>query len=201
MEKLRELLGDELFEQVEEKLGDNEVDIVNDGRWIPKDKFDSLNNEKNEYKEQIKELNKELGELKDKAKDDDEVTEKIEELEIEIENKEKEMESLRKTNAIKFEILKNNPKDVADILPHIDNDVVKIEDNKIIGLEEQINDLRENKSYLFKEEEPAGTGGSKGNSSKERPVITREEINNMSPEEINKNWDTISKLMESGEFN
>lgn len=160
---LKELLGEELFKQVEEKLGDKKIDIVNDGRWIPKDKFDDVNIEKNEYKGQIDDLNKELGKLKKQVKDDDEVTKKIGELEKEIENKEKEMESLRKTNAIKFEVLKANPKDVNDILPHIDNEVVKIEDGEVIGLKEQIEKLKEEKTYLFKEDAPAGTGGSKGN--------------------------------------
>lgn len=161
---LKELLGEELFKQIGEKLGNKyKIDIVNDGRWIPKDKFDETNNEKKGYKEQIDSLNKELGELKEKIKDDDEVTGKIEELKKEIENKEKEMESLRKNNAIKFEVLKANPKDVKDILPHIDNEMVKIQDCKVLGLEEQIKNLKENKPYLFKEEGPVGTGGSKGN--------------------------------------
>ena len=66
---LKELLGEELFEQVNEKLGDkHKIDIVNDGRWIPKSKFDDVNEEKNKYKEQIKGLNEELGKLKDKVK-------------------------------------------------------------------------------------------------------------------------------------
>ena len=160
---LKELLGGELFEQVQEKLGDKKIDIVNDGRWIPKSKFDDVNTEKNEYKEQIEGLNEELGKLKDKAKDNDDVTKKIEDLEKEIEDKEKEMGKIRKTNAIKFEVLKANPKDVNDIIPHIDDEVVKIEDGEIVGLKEQIEKLKEEKAYLFKEEAPTGTGGSKGN--------------------------------------
>ncbi len=163
---LRELLGEELFKQVEEKIGDKKIDIVNDGRWIPKNKFDDVNNEKKQYKEQIDDLNEELGKLKNRVKDDDEITEKIETLEQTIEKKENEMEALRKTNAIKFEILKANPKDVKDILPHIDSEIVKIEDDAVIGLTEQIEKLKEEKSYLFKEETPAGTGGSKGNLSR-----------------------------------
>ena len=164
MDKLKELLGEELFEQVQGKLGEkHKIDIVNDGRWIPKSKFDDINTEKNEYKEQIEGLNEELGKLKDKAKDNDDVTAKIEELKKEIKNKEQEMEKIRRTNAIKFEVLKANPKDVKDILPHIDEEIVKIEDGKVTGLEEQLEKLKEEKSYLFKDDEPTGTGGSKGN--------------------------------------
>ena len=111
------------------------------------------------------------------------------------------MEKIRKTNAIKFEVLKANPKDVNDILPHIDNEVVKIEDGEVIGLKEQIEKLKEEKSYLFKDDEPTGTGGSKGNPPRDKgKVFTREEVENMTTEEINENWGTISKLMESGEL-
>lgn len=198
---LREVLGEELFKQVEEKLGDKKIDIVNDGRWIPKDKFDTVNTEKNEYKGQIDDLNKELGKLKKQVKDDDEVTKRIGELEKEIGNKEKEMEKIRETNAIKFEVLKANPKDVKDILPHIDNEVVKIEDGEVVGLKEQLEALKEEKAYLFKEDTPAGTGGSKGNPPRGKgKVFTKEEVKKMTPEEINKNWGTISKLMENGEL-
>ncbi len=166
---LREILGEELFEQVQEKLGDKKIDIVNDGRWIPKSKFDDVNTEKNEYKEQIDNLNKELGKLKNKIKDDDEISKKIGELEKEIENKEQEMEKIRKTNAIKFEVLKANPNDVADILPHLKDDTITIaEDGTITGLKEQLESLKENKPYLFKQVEPQGTGGSIGGGEKKK---------------------------------
>lgn len=201
MDKLKELLGEELFEQVKEKLGDKKIDIVNDGRWIPKTKFDEVNNEKNEYKAQVEELNEALGELKGKAKDGEEVEARIQELEEMIENKEKEITNIRKTNAIKFEIMKANPRDVADILPHIDNEVIKIENGEVTGLKEQLEKLKEEKGYLFKDDTPAGTGGSKGNLPRSSgKLFTKEEIENMTPEQINENWDTISKLMESGEI-
>ena len=48
-------------------------------------------------------------------------------------------------------------------MPHIDSEVLKIEDGEIVGLKEQIEKLKEEKAYLFKEEAPTGTGGSKGN--------------------------------------
>ena len=169
MDKLKELLGEELFEQVKEKLGDKKIDIVNDGRWIPKTKFDEVNNEKNEYKAQVEELNEALGELKGKAKDGEEVEARIQELEEMIENKEKEITNIRKTNAIKFEVLKANPNDVADILPHLKDDTITIaEDGTITGLKEQLESLKENKPYLFKQVEPQGTGGSLGAGEKKK---------------------------------
>lgn len=179
---LKELLGEELYSQVMEKVGDkHKIAIVSDGNWIPKDKFDAVNNEKNEYKQQVESLNQKLTELNGKLKDNEEAQQTIEALKQQIEDKEQELAQTRKTNAIKFEILKANPRDVADILPHIDSDVVKIEDGKVLGLEEQIKALKESKTYLFNDEEPSGTGGSKGNAPRSAPrnTITKEDFSKM----------------------
>ena len=38
---MKELLGEELYNQVKEKIGDKEM-FINDGSYIPKKKFDDL---------------------------------------------------------------------------------------------------------------------------------------------------------------
>lgn len=53
---LKELLGEELYNQVIEKTGDNKVAIVSDGNWFPKDKFDEKNNELKGLQGQVTEL-------------------------------------------------------------------------------------------------------------------------------------------------
>lgn len=53
---LKELLGEELYNQVTEKVGDNKIAIVSDGNWIPKDKFDEKNNELKGLQGQLTEL-------------------------------------------------------------------------------------------------------------------------------------------------
>ena len=160
---LKELLGQELYEQLKAKLGDKEIAVVNDGSWLPKAKFDEVNNEKNQYKAQIDGLNKELGTLKDKTKDSDVAQQKIQEMQAEITKKDQQMAAERKLNAIKLEALKKGPKDINDILPHIKQDTVDFDDKgEIKGLKEQLESLKENKPYLFNETDPAGTGGAKG---------------------------------------
>ena len=59
---MKELLGEELYNQVKEKLGDKEL-IINDGNYIPKHKFDDLNNDKKELKKQLEEVNAKVQEL------------------------------------------------------------------------------------------------------------------------------------------
>lgn len=163
-ETLESILGDELYSQVVEKLGDKKVDIVSNGNWIPKAKFDDINIEKKEYKDQVDSLNIELGKLQNKLNDNEDANKIIEDLKTTISDKEKEMELIRKSNAIKLEVLKANPNDVADILPHLKNDLIQVKEDGIVeGLKEQLDSLKENKSYLFKLVDPVGTGGSLGN--------------------------------------
>lgn len=166
---LKEILGEELYIQVQDKLGDKKIDIVSNGQWIPKHKFDDINEEKKQYKEQVDELNQELGKLKKQLEDNQDATKTIEDLQKQIKDKEEEMIKIRKQNAIKFEVLKVNPNDVADILPHLkDDQIVLSEDGTITGLQEQLEALKENKPYLFKQVEPTGTGGSLGGGPKNK---------------------------------
>lgn len=53
---LKELLGEELYNQVAEKVGDNKIAIVSDGNWFPKEKFDEKNQEVKDLQGQLTEL-------------------------------------------------------------------------------------------------------------------------------------------------
>jgi len=164
---LEELLGADLHKQLLEKLGDkHRVAIVSDGSWIPKEKFDGVNDEKKQYKSQVDELNTQLGSLQKQLKDNEGATTTIEQLKTQIADKEKELAVTRKANAIKLKALEAGPNDIADILPHIKQDAVTVgEDGSVTGLSEQLDALKKDKPYLFKEADknPGGTGGSPGN--------------------------------------
>ncbi len=165
MDEVKKLLGDELFKQVEEKIGDVKIDIVSDGKkWIPKVKFDEINTDKNTYKKQAENLTKDLDKLKESLKDNKDATEIIEGLKEEISKKEKEMAEEKKLNAIKLEILKDNPHNVEDILRRINVDEITIkEDGEAIGLRDVLDKIKKDESYLYKDDDgTTGTGGSKG---------------------------------------
>ena len=91
----KELLGEELFKSVTEKLGDNQVFlhgkdqkvIIDDGTlvkkdgMIPKFRFDEVNEQKESYKTQVEEMTTEVGNLKSALKGNKEATAKIADLE------------------------------------------------------------------------------------------------------------------------
>lgn len=169
MANMKELLGEDLFKQVSEKLGDKvRIDVVSDGEWIPKDKFSGVNTEKNSYKEQVATLNGELSKLQLQLKDNQAASDTVETLKKTIADKESELAKVRKTNSITLEAMKYNPNDINDILPHIKHEnIVVTEEGTISGLSEQLKTLTESKPYLFKQQTaPSGTGGSVGGGAK-----------------------------------
>lgn len=177
MDKLKELLGEELYNEVMEKVGDkHKIAIVSDGNWIPKDKFDNINTEKNTYKNQIEDLNEELGKLKKKAKGNEDIKATIEDLETDIENKEKEMKKLRKVAAITPKIYNYNPYDAEDVLNALDLEAIEVKGKEVLGLDGQVEAMKEKKPHWFKEDQPSGTGGSKGAGPKDEKEMLKESI-------------------------
>lgn len=178
---LEQLLELGLSEDIAKKVIEVHQAAIKDN-YVPLTRFNEVNEEKKQYKEQVDNLNKELGKLQKQLEDNQGATETIETLKKQIKDKEEEMAKIRKQNAIKFEVLKANPNDVADILPHLkDDQIILSEDGTITGLKEQLEALKENKPYLFKQVEPQGTGGSlgAGNKPKGSPVITKEDFKKM----------------------
>ena len=63
LEKIKELLGEELSEQVTEKLGNVEIGITNDGSLVPAEKHDTMKAELKATKEQLDNVQVSLKEL------------------------------------------------------------------------------------------------------------------------------------------
>lgn len=165
---LEELLKLGISEEVAKKILELHQNAIRDN-YVPLARFNEVNEEKKQYKSQVDNLNKELGKLQKQLEDNQNATQTIEQLKQQIKDKEIEMEKVRRQNAIKFEVLKANVYDVADILPHLkDESIVLNDDGTITGLKEQLDALKESKPYLFKQVEPTGTGGSLGGGPKNK---------------------------------
>lgn len=152
---LQDLLGEELYKQVTEKLGDQKIAIVSDGSYIPKAKFDEKLNEAKEYKKQLEERDKQLQELGEKAKGNEELTAQIEELKKQNETTKQEYEQKLQQQAFDH-VLENSlagvkVKNVKAVKALLDFDTIKLDGDKLKGLDEQISKLKESDSYLFEE--------------------------------------------------
>lgn len=157
---LKELLGEELYNQVIEKAGDNKIAIVSDGNWFPKDKFDAKNQEVKDLQEQLSDRDEQLNALKDV--DPEKLKQEIVDLQKTNKDAKTEYEAslkdLQLTSAIKLAVNgKVHDEEVAASL--IDKEKLVIsDDGEIVGLDKQIESLQESKAYLFKAEETQPNG-------------------------------------------
>lgn len=165
---LKEVLGEELYNQVIEKAGDNKIAIVSDGNWFPKEKFDAKNQEVKDLNEQIQARDQQLAELE--KVDADALEQRIKELQKENENTANEYQTKLEEQAFNYTLdgaltsaKVKNPKAVKALL---DIESIKLDGEKLLGLDDQLETLKETESYLFadesEEEKPSFSTGSHG---------------------------------------
>lgn len=157
---LKELLGEELYEQVQEKIEEQDDDvklIVNDGSFIPRDRLNSKNEEIEALKEQLEERDKQIEQLKEDSQTSDELQQKIEDLQEKNQETREELEAKLQQQQLDSEVEKSllkakarNPKAVKALL---DFESVELDEDGVKGLNDQLEDLKENEPYLFEQEE------------------------------------------------
>ena len=133
MDELEKLLGPELFTRLKQKLGDVKL-VIDDGKLIPKHRFDCINLSLKDHKEQVRELREKNAALEKELKSQQELQEKVKDLENQV--------------LIYSVISKSKARNIQTILPllHVD-DLFGME--LVESLEKQIRSLRRSDSYLF----------------------------------------------------
>lgn len=152
MDKLKELLGEELFAQVMEKMGTGRtVAIVAgdgaDGSWVPKAKFDAEHEEVKTLKATLSERDTQLTTLKADAETSEALKATITELENKNKAEAEEHAAALKQQKVAFGIqtaLKDAGATLVEAaLPFIDVSKVTLgEDGKLYGLDEQLTALK-----------------------------------------------------------
>lgn len=166
---LEKLLGKELFNQVNEKLGEDQKLIVNDGQYIPKETFDEKVKKVNALEEQIEQRDSQIEQLKEDTNASKELKAKIEELQEKNEQTQTELQEKLKQQKLESEIdkalLKNKARNPKAVKALLEMDKVEVTDEGVNGLNEQLESIKENDDYLFEKEEekPTKTAGTFGN--------------------------------------
>jgi len=131
--------------------------------FIPKEKFNTVNEEVKALKVQLDERDGQLDTLKKQVKDNSELTAKIEELQGE--NKKVKDDAEIKTIKQKFDFALElklrdfKVKNVKAVKALLAVDKLKLNDDETFtGLEEQVNKLKETDDYLFGDTTVSGTG-------------------------------------------
>ena len=160
---LKELLGEELYSQVTEKLGDKKI-MVDDGNFIPKSRFDQVNQAKKELEVQLKDRDTQLADLSKNNKDNENLLNQIKDLQAL--NKQTTTDYENKINQMKFDhaldgaLTNAKSKNNKALKALLDMNSIKYQEGKLEGLQEQIEALQKDASYLFDlNTAPANTGG------------------------------------------
>ena len=160
---LKELLGEELYSQVTEKLGDKKI-MVDDGNFIPKSRFDQVNQAKKELEVQLKDRDTQLAELSKNNKDNENLLNQIKDLQAL--NKQTTTDYENKINQMQFDyaldgaLTNAKSKNNKALKALLDMNSIKYQEGKLEGLQEQIEALQKDASYLFDlNTAPANTGG------------------------------------------
>lgn len=153
-----QLLGMGLTEEQADKVMAAHREVLTG--FIPKARFDEINEEKKELKNQLDDRDKQLQELKVKAAGNEELTAKITELEElnkqtkeEYENK---IAALRKETAIELALKDAKARNIKAVKALLDLEKVSLDGDNLIGLDEQLKRLKESDPYLFGEDKLKG---------------------------------------------
>jgi len=166
--EISELFGDEeIREAVTDRLGDKYI-IVEEESHIPKSKFETIRQEKKEVQEQLDERDNQLETLKKQAKDHDNLKATVEEMQEKNEKLKEEYETKMKETkldmAIENELIKEKARNPDAVKALLNKDAISLdEDGNVVGLPEQLDNLKEEEDYLFGEtglkgEDPNGNG-------------------------------------------
>jgi Phage minor structural protein GP20. len=171
-ELLKSLLGDLYTDAIGEKLGDKELAVVNDGSYVPRQKFNEKEQESKDLRKQMQDRDKQLDELKTKAAGNEEMQKQIETLKSDNQKTQQEFESKlaaqKLDSAIELAIHQAGAKNVKAVRALLNAENIKLDGEKLFGFDDQLKTIKESDAYLFNEggkppvgggSNPAGGGG------------------------------------------
>lgn len=121
-------------------------------------KVATAESERDNAKQELATNQTELNALKESAQGNDDLTQKLADLQIKFDeaktNSEKQLSEQQKDFAIKLALNEAQALDNDIVLGQLDREMIKVVDGKLQGFEEQLNGLKENKAFLFQNSDP-----------------------------------------------
>lgn len=164
---------EKLIEEINLEVGKN---------FVPRSDFNAKNEELKQTTKELEEREKKIEALSTTEADRDSLIKTIEQLKAD--NKEtaerftEEMKELRIANAIEREVASIANSDAIDLIPKLINKETLIlnDDGSVLGLKEQIDNLKEQRKSLFKSEDTTKPHFTKGQQSNADVPMTKEQI-------------------------
>ena len=208
MDFLKDVLGEELFKQVNEKVSeyntaheDKAVKIGNlsNGDYIGRGKYETLQTDFNSKTEELKQANALINQLKS-GDNSAELNAKIKEYEAKVQNLQTSLINEKKSNALKLALTAANVKDVDYVTFKLkQKGDFELDDNgKIKGWSETLKSLKSELPGQFEEKKAPKVNEHKLDPHRETGGITKEEFKKMSYSQrvklYNEDKETYEKL-------
>ncbi len=158
MPKLSEILGTS-YAQIPEDLKKKyeNIDLVDSSSYVEKKELETAQTTIKQYEKDIKKRDTDLKDLREKAKDNEELTKKIDDLEKEnkkaTDDYKAELEKVNFDRKLEKKLSDYNPQNVEILKKALDTKKISLDGENFLGLDEQIKTLNETDKYLFKEVE------------------------------------------------
>lgn len=164
LEALKEHLSEETLAKVEEELKDKDIKLVDlkQGGYVNVDKYNTLEKDLETTKAELDNRTADLTKLQESEGLTEELKQKLETIKTEHEQKELEYQEKLKQNQINAYVdrvvLKSGTIDDVSLKAHLQGFLkdAEFKDGQVLGLEEQVNSLKEEHTHLFGT--PKGTG-------------------------------------------
>jgi hypothetical protein len=155
MTDVKTKLGEELYNQVTEKLGDDAEKLIfnDDGKWIPKDRFDKINGQRAELEKQVADVTAKIKDFEPLASSNEELKKSVGQLQKQMEESKSEYENRIQQQVFDFSLetamIDAKAKNTKAVRALLDTSTIKLDGDKLLGFDDQIEALQENESYLF----------------------------------------------------
>lgn len=166
LEILKDKLSAETYAAVESETKDCDIKLadLSAGGYVSQSKYEALNEQLQNTQTLLNQKTSEYEQLKTAAGDNEDLKNQIETLktthEEEITRIQNEAADKLKKARVTTQIMSEyHPKDVNDVMTHIDLEKITEDGDKLIGLKEQVEPIKEAKAYLFEEGESGGASG------------------------------------------
>lgn len=167
-EKLKQKLGEELYNKVlETGLKATDVDIVSDGTWIPKARFNEVNDKYKETTSKIGTYEQQLKDTKKLLEGSEEYKNKYTTLEEkynnDIKSKDTEILNISKRYAVESSLLKEGAKHTDLLLKDIDFSKLSFDkDNNVLGIDTELERLKKERTDFFPKTKSSSNGNPSG---------------------------------------
>lgn len=155
LEILKGIVSDETYARLESETKDSPIKLadLHSGEYVSKAKYSGLETELENTKTALANKTADYDTLSEKAGDNQSLKDEIEKMktahQTEISNLNAAHQKTEKSDKVRAAIANYHPKDVNDIMPHIDMEKITVDGDKLTGFTEQIEPLKESKGYLF----------------------------------------------------